>query len=303
MPPKPPSREVPAASWKHHSLYEAVKLAIYALPQYFRTETVIGGIRGTDLFTLNAVLAATIEDQVVLTLNTMRSVWDPNEEYKLYSFIRQSQTFPDVRLVKYTEKGIEDIILGIELKGWYLLAKEGEPSFRYAVTPAACAPADMLVVVPWALSNVLSGSPKVFSPYIESARFAAEYRNYHWQHLRQAKSGTEITAPKDATVYPKKADQVSDKPVSDAGGNFGRYARTGLMDNYLATTQRQPICGIEAQYWVKFFKAFQEQNSDSDIGRSIDALVKEIQTTSAPKSSSDRVERVQAILEALKTLL
>ena len=40
--------------------------------------------------------------------------------------------------------------MGIELKGWYVLAKEKEPSFRYKVTPAVCAPADLLVVVPWA---------------------------------------------------------------------------------------------------------------------------------------------------------
>ena len=30
--------------------------------------------------------------------------------------------------------------MGIELKGWYVLAKEREPSFRQKVTPAACSP-------------------------------------------------------------------------------------------------------------------------------------------------------------------
>jgi hypothetical protein len=49
--------------------------------------------------------------------------------------------------------------MGIELKGWYVLAKEKEPSFRYKVTLTVCAPADLLVVVPWALSNVISGRP------------------------------------------------------------------------------------------------------------------------------------------------
>ena len=39
-------------------------------------------------------------------------------------------------------------LLGIELKGWYVLSKEGEPSGRYKVTPAACAPQDLLVIVP-----------------------------------------------------------------------------------------------------------------------------------------------------------
>lgn len=31
-----------------------------------------------------------------------------------------------------------DILFGIELKGWYLLAKEREPSLRFQVTEAAC---------------------------------------------------------------------------------------------------------------------------------------------------------------------
>ena len=30
------------------------------------------------------------------------------------------------------------IAMGIELKGWYLLSKEGVGSFRFQVTPAAC---------------------------------------------------------------------------------------------------------------------------------------------------------------------
>lgn len=70
------------------------------------------------------------------------------------------------------------------MKGWYLLAKEGEPSFRFRITSAACAKQDLIVIVPCVLDNVISGSPILYEPFIESARYAAEYRNYHWQHLR-----------------------------------------------------------------------------------------------------------------------
>ncbi len=300
--PNPPLRIDPPASWKHKRLHEAVREALLALPLAFKTETVIAGVRATDLFTLNAVLGATIEEQVVDTLNSMRSVWDLEGQYKLFSFVRQSQTFPDVRLMKFGEKESENILLGIELKGWYLLAKEGEPSFRYMVTPAACAPQDLLVVVPWALSNVLSGSPRVFSPYIESARFAAEYRNYHWQYLREAKSSAEILSPKAAKQYPKKADQISDKPNADAGGNFGRYARSGLMDTYLATVSMQPICGIEAKHWIRFFKAFQDQQSEGEIDRALDAVVKEAKDARS-KEASEQLERIRVILDQLKGLL
>lgn len=50
-----------------------------------------------------------------------------------------------------------DVLLGIELKGWYRLAKEEAPTYRFTVTPAACNEHDLLVVVPWVLSNILAG--------------------------------------------------------------------------------------------------------------------------------------------------
>jgi hypothetical protein len=75
-----------------------VREALYGLPSHFRTQTNIEGISATDIFTLNAALGAAIENQVVETLNQMRAVWDGDEKYALYSFRRQSQTFPDVLL-------------------------------------------------------------------------------------------------------------------------------------------------------------------------------------------------------------
>ncbi|XOF33601.1 MAG: hypothetical protein ACL93V_16650 [Candidatus Electrothrix sp. YB6] len=261
-----PIREVPATDWDHYKLFKRVKEAIYSLPLYFRTETNIEGISATDIFTLNSALGATIESQVVQTLNNMRALWDPDEEYVMYSFVRQSQTFPDVLLKKIGDSSdVAEIILGIELKGWYLLAKEAEPSFRFQVTPSACAVHDLIVVVPWALNNVISGSPKVFVPYVEFSRYAAAYRNYHWQYLRQAKSNTNINIPTDITPYPKKSDPISDKPVSDGGGNFGRFARTGLMDSYLHKAKEEHICGISAEHWLTFFKVFQDQKSITEV--------------------------------------
>jgi len=95
--------------------------------------------------------------------------------------------------------------MGIELKGWYLLAKEGEPSFRFQVTPRACAIQDLVVVVPWELINVISGKPQVFAPYVENARYAAEYRNYHWQHVRTSDSDNRIKSP----INPQATQEVT----------------------------------------------------------------------------------------------
>ena len=143
--PKPPEREALPAKWPHADLHDRVLAAIEAMPAYFKPETYIEGISAPDLHTLNTMLGATIEEQSVATLNAMRPIWDPDKKYALYSFVRQSQTFPDILLRRGVSGGAavgvrsDEIIMGIELKGWYVLAKEGMPNFRFTVTPTVCA--------------------------------------------------------------------------------------------------------------------------------------------------------------------
>lgn len=205
----------------------------------------------------------------------MRSSWDPDGTYSLYGFVRKPQSFPDVvlRRLDLDSAAPDAILLGIEMKGWYVLSKEGEPSFRYTVTPDACAEADLLVCVPWALRNVISGHPRVFDPYIISARYAAHLRNHYWQYSRNAKSNAGIRPPKGPVrPYPAKSDQIADVPESDPGGNFGRYARTGLMDEYKKQVLTQPICGVPAGAWLDFFKLFTEGSSAQDAAANIARL-------------------------------
>jgi len=196
-------------------LCSGVEEALRSLPVHFRSTTNIEGIQATDLFALNTLLATTIETRVVETLNRTRSVWDPAGEWNTYSFERQAQTFPDVRLV--SRRGSEiDIALGIELKGWYLPAKEAMPSLRLTVNPAACAPHDLVAVVPWYLSNVLSGVPTVLEPWVHGARAAAEHRNHWWTEVRVTTTDPAIVHPSQPVrPYPNKADEVADKPVAD----------------------------------------------------------------------------------------
>ena len=252
----PPSPLEPADSWQHYQLYRRVIDALYAVPAHFNSRTAIEGIAATDLQTLNTVLGATIEEQVVATLNRMRPVWDPSEEYQRFFFQRQAQVFPDV-LLKSDRNG-QEIVLGIELKGWYLLSKEEMPNFRFQVTAAACAEADLIVVVPWALSNVLSGTPVTYKPFVTQARYAAEYRNYWWANIRQTTTDTSIDVPADVAPYPAKSSPVTDRPARDGGGNFGRLARTGIMDNYIAEMLSFPLSGIPAKSWIDFLKQFEQ---------------------------------------------
>lgn len=246
----------PAADWPHYQLYGRVVDALYAVPAHFSSRTVIEGLVATDVQTLNAVLGATIEEQVVATLNRMRPVWDPEERYQRFAFQRQAQVFPDV-LLKSDHNG-QEIILGIELKGWYLLAKEKEPNFRFTTTPAACAEADLIVVVPWALSNVLSGSPVTHKPFISRAKEAAAYRNHWWTQIRETRNDASIVSPQDVNPYPSKSDQVADKPTSDRGGNFGRLARTGMMDEYIREALDWRLSGIPARAWIDFLRQFEQ---------------------------------------------
>jgi hypothetical protein len=76
----PPVKQVPEG-WEHYALWQRVGDAIRALPSYFKTQIRIEGILGPDIFTLNSVLGATIEEQVVQTLNELRPVWDPDKQY------------------------------------------------------------------------------------------------------------------------------------------------------------------------------------------------------------------------------
>ncbi len=163
--------------------------------------------------------------------------------------------------------------MGIELKGWYALAKEGEPSFRYNVTPAVCAPADLLVVVPWALSKVISGSPQVFTPYVINARQAAEYRNWYWEHARGGK-GTDrgVSLSSVTTHYPNKTDQISDQAQKDAGKNFGRFARSKAMDSYIEELFNDKLAGIPLSAWQKFLLLFTEGQTTESVEAGLNAL-------------------------------
>lgn len=274
-----------------------------ALPAYFRSEIEISGVLVTDIFALNSSLGSTIEEKAVESLNQVRSLWDPETRYAHYSFVRQTQTFPDVLLRKRNPEGKYEILLGIELKGWYLLAKEGEPSLRFVASRDACAAADLVVVFPWVLANVISGSPKLFTPFIAPARHVAEYRNHHWKHSPKVRNPIrEITLASGVAPYPKKSDLISDHAVADDGGNFGRIARTGLMDEYKAELDQELLCGVPARHWRTFFKIFSEGRTADQIESDIERLVRSLAAKSKALSSG-QIEDIQGHLRRIADLL
>jgi hypothetical protein len=263
----------PAAAWAHRKLYERVLDALYALPDFFKTSLNIAGARVTDLYTLNSALGALLEQSVVEGLNSLRPIWDPDGTYKLYSFVRQNQVFPDVLLQTAAPGAVDQIILGIELKGWFALAKEGEPSFRYTVSPSVCADADLLVVFPWVFDEVISGHPKLQAPFVAEAKFAALHRNHYWAHVRGSGGPADlVTAASHTSPYPKKSDKFNDVAVSDPGKNFGRIARGKIMDAFIANLNVTPLAGIPLGAWQRFIKIFSEAQTEAAIEAQLSAI-------------------------------
>lgn len=289
--PDAPLRTPPDARWEHRRLFERVREAVFAVPTNFRSDVVIRGVQVTDLFNLNALLGAAIEAGVVSTLNSLRPLWDGDDRYAMYSFVRQPQTFPDVRLQSSADPS--DILLGIELKGWYLLAKEKEPSFRFLATPRACARADLFVVYPWHLGEVISGVPRLTEPYVELARYVAEYRNHHWEHVMSHKKSPRVITSSFPHPYPSKTDEILDKAEEDAGRNFGRVARTGLMDGFCEAAGESLLSGIPARYWRKFFKTFTETATADTIEALLDRFAEDIgRTWNADDPDHENVTRI-----------
>ncbi len=73
--PEPPSLDPDDPRTKRR---DRVQDALLALPGYFNSTTNIEGLAATDLFSLNTVLGAAIEEQVVQMPNRIRDGWDPN---------------------------------------------------------------------------------------------------------------------------------------------------------------------------------------------------------------------------------
>ena len=251
-------------------LREGVLRALRAVPMHFVSTINIEGLSATDLFAMNTLLGGTIEEQTVATLNATRAIWDPDGKWADYEFKRYAESFPDVRFER-NDGGMP--LIGIELKGWYLLAKEEMPSFRFKASADAMTVWDLIAVFPWSLSNVISGKPVLESPYIEQAKYAADLRTHYWEH--RSANAQPVEHP-DTHPYPEPGSSYSDIVHDDRGGNFGRIARVhGLMDDFIKETMQTTLAGIEARWWVQFLKLFDERSDEATIRARFERLAQQ----------------------------
>lgn len=252
-------------------LREGVVRALRAVPMHFTSTINMEGLSAIDLFALNTLLGGAIEEQTVATLNETRAIWDPEGRWADYEFKRYAESFPDVRLER---NGGDAPVIGIELKGWYLLAKEEMPSFRFRASANAMTVWDLIAVFPWSLSNVISGTPILESPYIEQAKYVADLRTYYWEHRSATAKPVDHA---DTHPYPDAGSSYSDTVHDDKGGNFGRIARVpGLMDDWIEEAMKTNLAGIEARWWVRFLKLFDERGDEEAIRIRFERLAQSI---------------------------
>lgn len=306
VPTQPRQSGGPAATWAHRALYDRVLHTLYALPDKFETSLCIEGVPVTDLFTMNSALGAAIEKSVVDSLNDLRDLWDPQRQYADYRFVRQSQCFPDVLLKSINPSPThQPILMGIELKGWFVLSKEGEPSFRYKIAPHCCADADLLVVMPWVFDSVISGKPKLMAPIIAEARWAASMRNHHWEWIRANRTGDpqetrRINPAAHHGYYPSKADRSADSPVKDSGSNFGRVARCGAIDDEIDKRLGADALGVPIDAWRRFLQVFADGATPQAI---LDGLTGIERSFVSPLTSAEQRRQASELLERLAGLL
>lgn len=265
----PKADELPAADWPHKLLWDRVKDALSALPEHFDFPTVIEGVPAPDIPSANTFLGSGIEAHIPKALNRLRAMWDPEGKYEDYAFVRQPQVFPDVPFRQMKPDG--ETLFALEIKSWYALAREQEPSLRITVNAKWCHPADLVVVYPWALSNAIAGRAMLFPPFVTGCRTAARVRNAYWEKRGKTAADKKVVPPKGTPKFwPAKGSEFNDSAPADKGGNFGRLARTGVMDSFISRLfEEQAIADIPLGAWQKFLTIYATSGS-------LDALTAEL---------------------------
>jgi hypothetical protein len=140
----------------------------------------------------------------------------------------------------------------------------------------------------------------LIQPYIEQARYIALYRNWHWEHGRKAKHNPVVLSTM-TTPYPTKGNTISDKATSDQGGNFGRIARTGIMEEFKDGVNARLLSGIPAEHWRAFLKIFTQSSTDA----SEDAALAELkqQVRAGAQGNDETIDQMFEKLRKIAKLL
>lgn len=91
-------------------------------------------------------------------------------------FYRNSSQFPDLFLIDNSTK---EILLSIELKSWFVFSGD-EITARFHTSPDAIPEGSLLIIYPWTLNKIISGSPLLLMPHVTDAKELARKRDTTW---------------------------------------------------------------------------------------------------------------------------
>lgn len=97
--------------------------------------------------------------------------------------------------------------------------------------------------------------------------------------------------------------ESSDKAENDKGNNFGRIARSGLLDDYLSKIKGQDYLGIRVVHWMKFFKAMSENRTSNEIDKQLEGILANIQADLKISQNNDQLLALQALVNSLNDLV
>ena len=74
------------------------------------------------------------------------------------------------------------------------------------------------------------------------------------------------------------------------------------MDNYLEIAKKESLCGIGAEYWLNFFKIFQEERDEESINAELGKL-KALVTGTDMEGEPYLLDALEKILSGVNVLL
>jgi hypothetical protein len=155
-----------------------------------------------------------IEELIGSELNgSLRGTWTTDGNLSL---VRNAVQFPDLYLIRRKERRI---LLSVEVKSWFVFAKD-DITARFEAAPNIIRGGSLIVLVPWCMTNLVSGSPRLLLPYVGDAKALAERRDDVWKAGGGRQFAKGQVSPKRKVETPV-VDRVPSASVRDARGSAG----------------------------------------------------------------------------------
>jgi hypothetical protein len=163
-----------------------------------------------------------IENTLVQHLNNAAyEKWSKQDQN--LQFARNTVQFPDLLLV---DEEKDECFLHVEVKSWYIFASDPITA-RFHTAPEYIKDDCLLVVFPWYMTEIVSGTPKLLSPLVGSAKELAERRDQVWIDGYQGRAD-----PGTKKVETPPPGHLWDNPINQHNIKSIGYQRSSTEDNW-----------------------------------------------------------------------